>query len=211
MGVTVSAAERALMWRHFGLVIGGNRRFNLTRITSPAESAVKHYGDALALLACPGVEPAEPMAILDVGTGAGFPAVPLAIVGRAWRITAIDGTGKKARFVAECAAELALTNLAARHIRAAELAREEGPRFDRVLLRAVGRLDRGLREVHRLVGPAGEVIFYKTAALEAEELRRAEKVAASVGLQPAGVVEVTLPLGEEPVERKLVRFGRNAS
>jgi len=126
LGLRLEEHHLARMWRHFELVVEANRRFNLTRITAPADAALKHYADSLALLATRWVDSDRPLSVLDVGTGAGFPAVPLAIVCERWGVMAIDGTGKKARFVAEAAAVLGLANLEARHTRAADLARAAG-------------------------------------------------------------------------------------
>ena len=109
IGVPTTAAQRSAMGHHFALMVEANRRFNLTRITTPVEAAIKHYADSLTLLTCPDIAAAAPITLLDVGTGAGFPAIPLAIVCPAWQVAAIDGTGKKARFVAESAAGLGAT------------------------------------------------------------------------------------------------------
>ncbi len=157
VGVALTDEQRGLMWEHFRLVVQANRQFNLTRITSAADAAVKHYADSLTLLAAPWIDAdgGRPLRVLDVGTGAGFPAVPLAIARPDWRITAIDSTAKKVRFVAEAVGRLGLTNVEARHARAADLARSKQERFDLVLLRAVSRIAAGLDEVHRLVPPGG--------------------------------------------------------
>lgn len=208
LGLRVGQPERERMWRHFQMVVEANRRFNLTRITAPAEAAVKHYADALTLLRASELRlPAAPR-VLDVGTGAGFPAIPLAIVCPAWRITAIDGTGRKAAFVAACAAELQLNRVSALHSRAAELAREAGAAFDLVLLRAVARLEAGLNEVHRLVPPGGWIVFYKTRDLSAEEHRPAAAAARRLGFQEQPHVDLTLPLGDALLRRRLVVYRR---
>ena len=98
--LSLTEPQRELMLAHYRRVVEANRHFNLTRITSPADAAVKHYVDSLTLMASPWVEADRSLTVVDVGTGAGFPAVPLAIMCPQWQILAIDGTGKKARFVA---------------------------------------------------------------------------------------------------------------
>ena len=207
IGVAVGADQRGMMVAHYARMIEANRQFNLTRITEPAEAAVKHYADSLTLLASPWVDALQPLRVLDVGTGAGLPAVPLAIVCPAWEVTAIDGTGKKTGFVAETAAVLGLGNLRTQHIRAGDLARKGGARrFDLVLLRAVGMVAKGLTEVERLVAPGGAAVFYKTPSMSEDEVRNGEATAGRVGLGCVATFETTLPLGDEAVARRLIRY-----
>lgn len=204
IGVAVDAPRRERMWHHFERVVEANRQFNLTRITSPADAAVKHYADSLALLAAPWA-PDLAFDVLDVGTGAGFPAVPLAVAQEAWQVVAIDGTGKKARFVAETAATLGLANLEARHARAADLARQRVAPFDLVLLRAVTQLAPGLEEVRDLVRPGGAVVFYKSGSVTTEEQQAGDAAARRWGFA-GDVFRLQLPAPEGPIERQLIRY-----
>ncbi len=190
---------------HYEQVVEANRQFNLTRITSPAEAAVKHYADSLSLLAAGWVEAEESVRVLDVGTGAGFPAVPLALVCPNWRVTAIDGTGKKARFVAESASGLGLANVETRHARAADLVREGGRRFDVIVVRAVGRIAAVLDEVVPLLVRGGAVVFYKGANLPPDEQEEAAHAAARWGLQ-SGTCRLELPLEGSVHPRQLIRY-----
>lgn len=207
MGIATTAEARDVMRRHYARLVEANRQFNLTRITSPEDAAVKHYADSLTLLALPGMDSA-PRRVVDVGTGAGFPAVPLAICRGEWSILAIDGTNKKVQFVAACAEALGLSNLAARHLRGAELAREQAGAFDLVVLRAVTQLAPGLREVAPLLAPSGRIVFYKTAAMEPAERRDGEKMAARLGLTPHEY-PLELPAGNETLHRLLIVFERS--
>ena len=208
VGLAVGPQQQALMYAHFQQVVETNRRFNLTRITSPADAAVKHYADSVSLLAAPWIDRVRPMSLLDVGTGAGFPAVPLAIMCPAWEITAIDGTGKKARFTGEAAAALSLSNLVARQARAAELASEYPRGFDLIVMRAVAKIAAGLQEVHQLVRRGGAAVFYKTARIDPVELSRGSGVARSLGLREAAPYEITLPAPEGDLHRQFVRYER---
>lgn len=207
MGITTAAEARDAMRRHYARLVEANRQFNLTRITSPEDAAVKHYADSLALLQLPDMD-ATPRRVVDVGTGAGFPAVPLAICRPEWSILAIDGTNKKVQFVAGCAGALELANLSARHLRGAELAREQPGAFDLVVLRAVTQLAPGLREVAPLLAPGGRVVFYKTPAMEPAERRDGEKMAARLGLT-LQEYPLELPAGNETLHRLLIVFERS--
>ncbi|HSW45820.1 MAG TPA: 16S rRNA (guanine(527)-N(7))-methyltransferase RsmG [Phycisphaerae bacterium] len=207
-GLRLDAAQQTAMWIHFERMVEANRRFNLTRITGETDAAVKHYADSLSLLAVPGIERTSSLQVVDVGTGAGFPAVPLSIVCPTWKMTAIDGTGKKVRFVAEAAEALGLRNLLARHARGAELALELPGRFDLVLLRAVGKMAASLAEVRPLVRPGGKVVFYKTTTMPEEELADGCKKAAALGCRLLDPVDIELPAGNECLHRRFVVFER---
>jgi len=208
IGVHVDPHAVAKMWEHFLCMVRVNREINLTRITTPIEAAVKHYADSLALLACPGVTRDQPASLLDVGTGAGFPAVPLAVLCPAWRIVAIDGTGKKVRFLRKAVADLQLPNVQVHHARAADWRRSHRERFDRVLLRAVSKIAPGLEEVFPLVRPGGEVVFYKTVGIDHEEIEKGERAARKRGFDCLPPVEIQLPLGQEYLHRRLMRYQR---
>lgn len=206
IGLTVKPEQVERMYRHYLLMIEANRRFNLTRITAPAEAAVKHYADSLTPLDDPRYAGEQSLTVLDVGTGAGFPAVPLAILRSHWHITAIDGTGKKARFVAETALALDLQNLEAVHSRASDLARNRPESFDLILMRAVDTLANGLKETYRLMRPGATIVFYKTANLDKTEYRQGQDMALRLGLQPLPDRDLTLIGTDEPLMRKLVLY-----
>jgi len=208
MSVALNADQCDLMARHLALVVEANQQFNLTRITDSADAAVKHYADSLVLLATGWVDRQASVTVVDVGTGAGFPAVPLAISCPSWRVVAIDGTGKKARFVAQAADALGLTNLEVRHIRGEELARVERAKYDHVLLRAVGRLKPALEHAHDLIAPGGSLVFYKTPNIDGEEWSLGLEAADRLGLAVPEIYDIALSLGGEAIERRLIRFQR---
>jgi len=90
-----------------------NRTYNLTAIREPEKMVTHHVLDSLAVL--PHLQDpklAKSLSLLDVGSGAGLPAVPLAIARPAWRVVALDSSQKKGTFVRQAASELSLANLA---------------------------------------------------------------------------------------------------
>lgn len=205
MGLSLPPEVGDRCFAHYGLLVEANRQFNLTRITSPADAAVKHYADSLSLLTCEGRDSFRPTAVLDVGTGAGFPAVPLAIARPAWSIVAIDGTGKKVRFVQQSAAALGLGNLQARHVRAEQMAREQVGRFDLITVRAVGRIEALLADLAPLRKTGGEIVFYKTTRLDSDEQQAADRAASRLRLRTK-VNRIDLPLGAEHLARQFIRY-----
>ena len=209
LGLPLADRQCELLWGHYARMVEANSQFNLTRITGPAEAAIKHYADSLALLACPWIQRARRLQVLDVGTGAGFPAIPLAICCPEWKLTAIDGTAKKARFVAEAAEALGIPNLTAEHARGDELARTRVGMADLIVLRAVGRVAPMLSEVHRLARGGGLIVCYKTRAMPAEELAEARKAAADRRLKLLAPVPIEVPapgLPDGPLRRQFIAF-----
>ncbi len=203
----ISEDEIRGMELHYQLMLDANERMNLTRITHPAEAAVKHYADALALL--PWADAALPaeVSVLDVGTGAGFPAVPLAICRPRWSILAVDSTRKKIDFLDTAVAQVGLSNVATRHVRARELANEPD-RFDLAVARAVGDPLASMRETRRSLGPGGRLACYVTPAtleeLDASHVRKAERL----GFVEMQRIEYTLGLRGERIERALAVWRR---
>jgi 16S rRNA (guanine(527)-N(7))-methyltransferase GidB len=120
------------------LLLEENTRQNLTRITDPSEIAAKHFADSLTLLK----HLPQKGKIIDVGTGAGFPAVPLAIANENLEITALDSLNKRIDFLKSAKQQLKLDNFHPLHARAELLAqtKEYREQFDACVSRAVANL-----------------------------------------------------------------------
>ncbi|MBQ8835876.1 MAG: 16S rRNA (guanine(527)-N(7))-methyltransferase RsmG [Clostridia bacterium] len=115
-----------------------NAVMNLTAITEPSEVILKHYADSLTV--AQHIE--SNRSVIDVGCGAGFPSLPLAIARPDISVTAIDSTDKRIVYVRECAARLGLTNLTAVTARAEDAATGElRGKYDYATARAVARLN----------------------------------------------------------------------
>ncbi len=130
--------------RHLEQIEETNRQFNLTRIIDAREAAIKHVLDSVM----PWKLFESARHVLDAGTGAGFPGIPLAIVLPKTRFTLSESIQKKARFTAGAVENLGLTNVTVETWRAEDLARAGD--FDVITARAVAPLDRALK----LFGPA---------------------------------------------------------
>jgi 16S rRNA (guanine527-N7)-methyltransferase len=204
LGLPDSEAHATRLADHFELVLTTNRQFNLTRVTDPREAAVKLYADSLAVIAWAEDTGAEVRRCLDVGTGAGFPAVPVAVYRPTWSVTAIDSTGKKTRFVQQCATQLGITNLRTEHARAGEWRPEQ--RFQLILYKAVGKLPLCVRASARLVARGGYVVVYKGPGLTRAELDDGQEEAERTGLQTWDTFDYTLRCGDEVLEHTLVVY-----
>jgi 16S rRNA (guanine527-N7)-methyltransferase len=138
-----------------------NTRVNLTAITDPAGVVDKHLLDSLAVLPW-----LRGHTIADVGSGAGFPGLPLAIADPERRYTLIESTGKKAKFMRHVVERLALPNVEVLQGRAEAL--KASPAFDTVISRALGSLSDFVRVAGHLAGRGGRLLAMKGKVPEAE-------------------------------------------
>ena len=119
------------------LLVEKNKVMNLTAITEPADIATLHFLDSAALLTLTDFKNKK---VADVGTGAGFPGMPLRIVEPSIRLTLLDSLNKRVDFLKEVCEDLALTNVDCVHARAEEFAAKKRESFDIVTSRAVANL-----------------------------------------------------------------------
>jgi 16S rRNA (guanine527-N7)-methyltransferase len=138
-----------------------NRAYNLTAVTDRGEMLTHHLLDSLSV--APFVQGST---LADVGTGAGFPGLPLALLDRQRRCVLMDSNGKKQRFVAHAARTLGLNNVEALHARVEEV-RPAQP-FDTVVARACAALPQLLTWVLPLCGPQTRVLAMKGRLPEGE-------------------------------------------
>jgi 16S rRNA (guanine527-N7)-methyltransferase len=179
LGVSLAPADAARLLALLDELERWNRSYNLTAIESREQMVTHHLRDSLSI--SPDLAGTR---IADVGTGGGFPGLPLAIANPARQFTLIDGSGKKVRFVAHAARTLALANVTAVHARAEDL-RPEVP-FDTVTARALAPLPELLPLLAPLCGPRTRVLAMK-GRWPAEEL---EKLPAPWRLDGSRTIEV---------------------
>lgn len=148
--------------KHLALIVEANEYMNLTRITSPREAAIKHVLDAVL----PWRLFADAKNVLDVGSGAGFPGIPLSIVLPETQFTLAESIGKKARFIEAAVAELALGNVEVRAERAEQIL--EKKRFHIVTARAVAPVFKALKLFGAAVKKGDALILYKGPDVEEE-------------------------------------------
>ncbi len=175
-GTFTAFFERAEKFR--ALLEEENRKINLTRIEGLIPFWTKHAADCLsALRFVPELKAAR--SIADIGCGAGFPSVPFAIAMPPARITAVDSTLKKIRFVQNSAAAIGLRNLSAFQFRACEMAHRYQYReyFDVITARAVGASKPLVHDTAAMLRKGGHFVLYKTpeqAVAELAELRNSQ-------------------------------------
>lgn len=138
-----------------------NRVYNLTAVREPLAMVDRHILDCLAV-----VPYLRGCTLLDIGTGAGLPGLPLAIARPDLQVTLLDANAKKLRFVRQVVTELELCNATVEQARMQEY--QPGRAFDMVISRAVSSLDELYRQSQHLLGAGGRMLFMKGALPEQE-------------------------------------------
>lgn len=147
--------------RHLELIVAANEYLNLTRITTPREAAVKHVLDSVIPWKL-----FDGKRILDAGSGAGFPGVPLALVLPHTRFTLAESIQKKARFLDQAVDTLELANVQVEAQRAEDVLRRQ--RIDLITARAMAPLVRTIDLFAAALKAGARVLLYKGPDVEAE-------------------------------------------
>lgn len=169
LGVALDPKQRQALLALMAELLEWNRRFNLTAITEAEEVVDKHLLDSLAVL-----PRLKGLRIADIGSGAGFPGLPLAIANPGRRYTLVESTGKKAGFLQHAAGKLALQNVEVFHGRAEALKPHQGQSFDGAISRALGSLAEFIRVAGQLLARDGRLYAMKGKA-PGEELKALPK------------------------------------
>jgi len=178
-------------------IIEGNRQFNLTRITSPRDFWEKHLWDSLAGVISPSIMTEKTLEVIDIGTGAGFPGIPVAIAFPHWQVTLLDSTQKKVNFLNNLCTSLALNNVQAIAARAEELQKQQQYQnhYDLALVRAVGSAHVCTEYALPLVKKGGLAILYRGHWSETENSELTESLSSLSG-KIEEIQELTTPLSQ---------------
>ncbi len=161
LGLTLPESAIDKLLQYLDLLVTWNSAYNLSGISDPREMLDRHLLDSLSIL--PSIDGKR---VLDIGTGAGLPGLPLAVCLPEREFHLLDGNGKKMRFLFQVKTQLRLPNVVLVHGRAEDVAEE--PLFDTVLSRAVGSLGELLRLGGRLLAPDGRFLAMKSAPADSE-------------------------------------------
>lgn len=189
-GLRFTDEQLAQLTRYYELLVETNKVMNLTAITEPEEVAVKHMVDSLLAF--------EPQmsgkTLVDVGTGAGFPGVPLKIYCPSLKVTLVDSLGKRLRFLEQVIAELGLKGIRCEHLRAEDAGRNKKHReqYDYVTARAVARLSVLSEYCLPLAKKGGSFIALKGSRF-AEEIEEGEAAVKILGGKIISAEPVKLP------------------
>jgi len=178
--------------RYLELLMQTNKEFNLTSITDPEEAIYKHFIDSLTVI--PFLPEQDNAQIIDIGTGAGFPGIPVKIINPNLKVTLVDSTKKKVNFLKIICDELELKDIECLHARAEELARNTKHReiYDIALSRALAPLNLLLEFCLPFVKVGGTFIAYKSKEA-CNEIKKAGRALELLGGRILDVKKLEVP------------------
>ena len=175
--------------RYGDLLIETNKVMNLTAITDPEDVATLHFLDSAALLT---LESFSGKSVVDVGTGAGFPGLPLRVLEPSIRLTLLDSLNKRIQFLETVCRELDLPDVACVHARAEEFARQHREQYDIAASRAVAQLNVLCELALPLVKVGGQFLAMKSVDTD-DEIQRAKSAIAQLGGKIGKIWDYTIP------------------
>lgn len=199
ININISEDEIENFKIYMELLLEWNEKINLTAITDENDIVLKHFVDSLTIKKYI----SENEKIIDIGTGAGFPGIPLAIMNKNNEITLMDSLNKRIVFLNDVIDKLKLNNVKAIHSRAEELARNKNHRekYDVAVSRAVANLSTLVEYMLPFVRIGGKCICMKGPNIE-EELKNAKKAIKELGGEVIKIENFKLP--ESDNERNIV-------
>lgn len=191
-GISLSDTQLRQFDRYQELLVEWNQKMNLTALTEPKDVAIKHMIDSVSVYDEKWFS--EGMSVIDVGTGAGFPGLPLKILCPSLKVTLLDSLNKRVKFLETVVSELGLSDIVCVHARAEEAARQKQYRekFDAVVSRAVARLPILAEYDLPFVRVGGFFAAMKGAKYE-EEAEEAKKAVKLLGGGEPVLREIKLP------------------
>ena len=190
LGFKFSVEQLEKFYKYMNLLIEWNEKMNLTAITEPNDIILKHFIDSITINKY--IE--NSVKVVDVGTGAGFPGIPLSIIRPDLQITVVDSLNKRLMFLQEIKKELELKNIDIVHARAEEFGQNKNYRetFDIATSRAVANLSTLSEYLVPLVKIKGKCVCMKASDAE-EEIKQAENAVNILGGKIVKVEKFNLP------------------
>lgn len=209
--VTLSETQAEQFLLYNDLLLEWNSFMNLTAITEPEEVLQKHFADSILPVLLPdcqcmtGIKSGSPLSVIDIGTGAGFPGIPLKIAFPDLQVTLLDSLNKRVNFLNEVILRLGLTGITAVHGRAEDFAKPGQLResFDFAVSRAVANMSTLSEYCLPYVKTGGYFVAYKASGFTAADSDTSEYAAATKALKLLGgtaeqVIEYALPESGDP-------------
>lgn len=192
--VVLSEEQKVMFYNYMNILLEWNQKINLTTITKPEDIIIKHFIDSLTVLK---YIKNEKINIIDIGTGAGFPGIPIKIVNDLNNITLLDSLNKRIIFLQNVINELKLKDIVAVHSRAEEYIKlEKREIYDIAVSRAVANMSTLLEYLLPYVKINGICICMKGPNIE-EELENSKKALSILGGKVVNIDNFELPDGSK--------------
>ena len=203
-GIELKEEQLSMLSSFYEMLVEKNKVMNLTGITEWDDVVLRHYIDSISISEIMNLNDFRGK-VLDLGTGAGFPGIPLKIIFPDLQITLFDSLNKRIRFLQEVIDELELKNIEAIHGRAEEFGKNSDYReqYDLVVSRAVANIATLSEYCLPFVKVGGSFISYKTDSIE-EEISNSGKAVSILGGKIERVEHFTLP--NTDMERSLLQI-----
>ena len=205
LNITLTENQLVQLDNYYKLLVSYNEKINLTSITKEEDVYLKHFYDSLTLIRV--IDLNEKLFLCDLGTGAGFPGIVLKIVFPNLKITLIDSTEKKIKFLNEVIAKLELENIEAITTRIEDYAKSNKEKYDILVSRAVAKINVLLELGCNLLKVNGSFIFMKGNVKE--ELIASKNALSVLNFELIKVISFALPV--ENSERNLVYLRKTKS
>ena len=194
--ILLSKEQTELFYKYMNVLVEWNEKMNLTAITEPEEVIEKHFIDCLTIM--PYIK--EESRIIDIGTGAGFPGIPIKIGDSSLDITLLDSLNKRITFLEEVISQLQLKGIKAVHGRAEEFIKENRESYDLAVSRAVAELPTLLEYLLPYVKVGGKCICMK-GPKAIEEITKSKKALELLGGKIENIVNIKI---NEEMERNII-------
>jgi len=206
MNIKVTENQIKQFDQYYEMLVEWNKVMNLTAITEYDEVIVKHFSDSLSIVKMQDMQ--QDMKIIDIGTGAGFPGIPLKIVFPDLQMTLLDSLNKRVKFLNAVIENLGLNNIETLHGRAEDFARRKEYRetYDMCVSRAVANLSTLSEYCIPYIRVGGIFISYKSGEIEQE----ADKSKKSVKILGGDIIKVEkFNLTDTEIGRSFVKIEKN--
>lgn len=203
LNIELSELQLNQFYKYMNILIEWNKVMNLTGITDPEEIIVKHFIDSLTVLDKIG----ENDSIIDVGTGAGFPGIPIKIALPKTKVVLLDSLNKRIKFLNEVIEKLQLNNIETIHGRAEDYGKDKKYRekYDVSIARAVAPLNILLEYLTPFTKVKGKVLCMKASNSE-EEIRNSQNAIKTLGGELAETEEFYIPTTD--IKRKIIQINK---
>lgn len=199
IGIVLEKEQINQLYTYMQLLLEWNKKINLTAITQPREIITKHFIDSMTIAKY--IE--KNAKLIDVGTGAGFPGIPLKIIRRDIKVTLLDSLNKRICFLKEVIEQLELTKIEAIHARVEELGKNKKYResFDCATSRAVANLSTLVEYLIPLVKINGCCISMKGSKIE-DEMQQSKSAISVLGGKIEKLEKFSLP--QSDIDRNII-------